>query len=99
MIVFEKVDVEVDRAAEESCEVGHLSYVVDYLRKLYVYLHMKYEIYLQMMSNNKKVPTWPSSACLNSHIFGIHFRLILQFHESQYLFLFFPKNFPPPRLD
>ena len=42
MIVFEKVDVEVDRAAEESCEVRHLSYVVDYLRKLYVYLYMKY---------------------------------------------------------
>ena len=42
MIVFEEVDVEVDRAAEESCEVGHLCYVVDYLRKLYVYLHKKY---------------------------------------------------------
>ena len=90
MIVFEEVDVEVYRAAEESCEVGDLSYVVDYLGKLYVDLHKRN---MSVMSPNKKVLTWPSSACLNSHIFGIHFRLVLQFHESQYLFLFFLKTF------
>ena len=42
MIVLEEVDVEVDGAAEESREVGDLSNVVDYLRKLYVYLQEKY---------------------------------------------------------
>ena len=41
MIVLEEVDVEVDGAAEESGEVRDLSNVVDYLRKLYVYLHEK----------------------------------------------------------
>ena len=95
MIVFEEVDVKVDGAAEESREVGDLSYVVDYLGKLYVDLHKRN---VSVMSPNKKVLTWPSSACLNSHIFGIHFRLILKVHERQYLFLCFPKNFPTPKL-
>ena len=41
VIVFEEIDVEVDGAAEDSREVGNLSYVVDYLGKLYVYLQEK----------------------------------------------------------
>ena len=44
MIVFEEVDVEVDGAAEESREVRDFSYVVDYQRKIYVYLQEKYNI-------------------------------------------------------
>lgn len=36
MIMFEEVNVEVDGAAEEGCEVRDLSYVVNHLRKLYV---------------------------------------------------------------
>ena len=42
MIVFEEVDVEVDGAAEKGREVGDLSYVLDYLGKLCVYLQEKY---------------------------------------------------------
>ena len=42
MVVFEEVDVEVDGAAEESRQVGHLSDVVDYQRKVSVYLQDKY---------------------------------------------------------
>ena len=42
MVVLEEVDVEVYGAAEESCKVGNLCYVVDYLGKLYVYLQEKY---------------------------------------------------------
>ena len=42
MIVFEEVDVKVDGAAKKGREVGDLSYVVDYLGKLYVYLQEKY---------------------------------------------------------
>ena len=42
--MFEEVNVEVDGAAEEGCEVRDLSYVVDYQRKIYVYLQEKYNI-------------------------------------------------------
>ena len=97
MIVFEEVDVEVDGAAEEGCEVGDLSYVVHCLRKLYIYLQEKY-ICNAANKISLEVLTWPSSACLNSQIFGIHFRLILKVHERKYLFLCFPKNFPTPKL-
>ena len=56
MIVFEEVDVEVDGAAEESREVGDLSYVVDYQRKIYVYLQEKNNIYkITEISQNKIV--------------------------------------------
>ena len=76
VVGLHQVDVEVDGAAEDGGEVGHLGQVSHQLRKLRVQLGLKHCVFVFCTSNNRKSTTKYQDFL----ILKIFLLLLTQFH-------------------